>query len=42
MIEEEEEEEYVITDPFYADIDNDTTLEEYWEIFRQDAIRSEK
>ena len=32
----------MITDPFYADIDNNTTLDEYWEIFRQDAIRSGK
>lgn len=42
--EEEVEEEIVIedelTDPFYASLDEDSTLDDYWEIFRQDAIRS--
>ena len=40
--ETQEEEEYVITDPFYADLDNDTTLEEYWDLFKRDAMRSGK
>ncbi len=33
------EEEYVITDPFYADLDNETSLEAYWELFKRDGIR---
>jgi hypothetical protein len=39
---QQEEEEYVITDPFYADLDNNSTLEDYWELFQRDAIRSGK
>lgn len=38
----EEEVEYVITDPFYADLDNNTSLEEYWDLFKRDAMRSGK
>jgi len=38
----EEEKEEEITDPFYAVLDEDSTLEEYWELFVADAIRSGK
>ena len=40
-VEEEVEEEEII-DPFYSSITEDTTLEEYWDIFVADAIRSGK
>ena len=39
-IAQEELEEEV--DPFYAAIDENSTLEEYWELFVADAIRSGK
>ena len=31
-----------IVDPFYADLDENSSLEEYWELFVADAIRSGK
>ena len=40
VIAQEELEEEV--DPFYAAIDENSTLEEYWELFIADAIRSGK
>ena len=39
---EAEEEVAVITDPFYADLKEDSSLEDYWELFVADAIRSGK
>jgi len=39
---DEEEEKDVITDPFYADINEKSTLEDYWDLFVKDAIRSGK
>ena len=38
----EEEEKDVITDPFYAVINEKSTLEDYWDLFVKDAIRSGK
>ena len=38
----EAEETAVITDPFYADLKEDSSLEDYWELFVADAIRSGK
>ena len=40
VVQEELEEEEV--DPFYAVIDENSTLEEYWDLFVADAIRSGK
>ena len=39
---EAEDEVAVITDPFYADLKEDSSLEDYWELFVADAIRSGK
>ena len=39
---DEEEEKDVITDPFYADINEKSTLEDAWDLFVKDAIRSGK
>lgn len=36
----EEEEEIVITDPFYASLNEESSLDDYWEVFKNDAIRS--
>ena len=33
-------EEEVPTDPLYAKLNEDSTLDDYWEVFREDAIRS--
>lgn len=30
----------VITDPLYSNLDEQSTLEDYWDVFREDAIRS--
>tara|TARA_B100001093_G_C26687909_1_gene953477 strand:- start:20 stop:613 length:594 start_codon:yes stop_codon:yes gene_type:complete len=38
----EQENTVVIVDPFYADLDENSSLEEYWELFVADAIRSGK
>lgn len=38
----EEEREEEITDPFYAVLNENSTLEEYWDLFVKDAIRSGK
>ena len=38
----DEEETDVITDPFYAVINEKSTLEDYWDLFVKDAIRSGK
>ena len=38
----EEEEVAVITDPFYANLKEDSSLEDYWKLFVADAIRSGK
>jgi hypothetical protein len=38
----EEEEKDFITDPFYAVINEKSTLEDYWDLFVKDAIRSGK
>jgi hypothetical protein len=38
----EEEEKDVISDPFYAVINEKSTLEDYWDLFVKDAIRSGK
>ena len=33
-------EDEVPTDPLYARLDENSNLEDYWEVFREDAIRS--
>lgn len=38
----EQENPVAIVDPFYADLDENSSLEEYWELFVADAIRSGK
>jgi hypothetical protein len=38
----EQENTVVIVDPFYADLDENSSLEEYWDLFVADAIRSGK
>jgi hypothetical protein len=38
----EQENTLAIVDPFYADLDENSSLEEYWELFVADAIRSGK
>ena len=38
----EEEDKNKITDPFYAGLNDNTSLEEYWDLFVKDAIRSGK
>jgi hypothetical protein len=38
----EEEEVAIITDPFYANLKEDSSLEDYWKLFVADAIRSGK
>lgn len=38
----EQENTVAIVDPFYADLDENSSLEEYWELFVADAIRSGK
>ena len=46
VVEEEilvlEEKQEVVVDPFYADLKETSSLEEYWELFVADAIRSGK
>jgi hypothetical protein len=42
QIEEQQEITYVITDPFYASLNENSSLEDYWNIFVNDAIRSGK
>lgn len=39
---EEEEETVEITDPFYSVLDENSTLDDYWDVFVADAIRSGK
>ena len=39
---EEEPAANIITDPFYADLNDKSTLLDYWELFVKDAIRSGK
>tara|TARA_B110000046_G_scaffold84513_1_gene92620 strand:+ start:166 stop:771 length:606 start_codon:yes stop_codon:yes gene_type:complete len=41
-LEAEEEEVAVIIDPFYAVLKEDSSLDDYWELFVADAIRSGK
>ena len=38
----EQENTVAIVDPFYADLDENSSLEEYWDLFVADAIRSGK
>ena len=38
----EQENTLAIVDPFYADLDENSSLEEYWDLFVADAIRSGK
>jgi len=42
QIEEQIEDKYEITDPFYASLSENSTLEDYWNLFVKDAIRSGK
>ena len=37
-----EEKQEVVVDPFYADLNETSSLEEYWDLFVADAIRSGK
>lgn len=39
---EEQEDKVLISDPFYAVLNENSSLEEYWELFVKDAIRSGK
>lgn len=36
----EVEEREITTDPLYSRLNEDSSLEEYWEVFREDALRS--